>query len=576
MKSGTVSISSYAFWRSKITGIVIPKEVECIGNFAFSECTSLSKVSIEDVTSWYQIKFGNETSNPMNRGAQLYLNQELLTELTIPEDATLSDYAFYNCKSLQKVTFPNKVTKIGENAFYNVNAAVYIEDLKSWCSNEAIQSTPTCSLGFYVNGEALTRLTIPNGVDAIRAGAFQGCPTLKLVTIPEGVVTIGDNVFNGCGQLQKVTLPDTLEYIGYRAFYSTGLKSVKIPSAIIEIGDEAFYQCSLDSLYLPSLEAWMDSFAWAKGQTLNGRLSYVQAVYVNNVLLEDLVIPAGYDVITSSVFGNFPVKSITIPGTVKEIGNYAFWGCQKLEKLTISEGVQTIATGAFSYCFVLGELTFPESLTDIGRQAFFNCLSLQVLTIPGTVETIGNQAFGACFELKHVTFLTDMPQCGVDVFSRCPKLTSFAFPIQAAGANANILPSTAWIGGTCPLGSIYYQGTEEQWQEQNVTLSYPMHYNVQSFIPLASVTTDDYENYNYNFIMHSLSPVSGTFVIALYDDQGLIDIRTEVMSQGATSYISEGGNFVSTERIPTKFKIFFWNNLDDVQPICPGFEDVVI
>ena len=60
---------------------------------------------------------------PRNKIAQLA--EESLTELTAEDLAgisTISNCAFYSCKSLTKVTIPNAITKIGNNAF-------------DWCTN---------------------------------------------------------------------------------------------------------------------------------------------------------------------------------------------------------------------------------------------------------------------------------------------------------------------------------------------------------------------------------------------------------------------------------------------------------
>lgn len=59
----------------------------------------------------------------------------------------------------------------------------------------------------------------------------------------------------------------------------------------------------------------------------------------------------------AAICGN-QVKEIVLPDTVREIGNYAFYGCYYLEALTLSHRTHDIAGGAFTGCRHLKNLTF--------------------------------------------------------------------------------------------------------------------------------------------------------------------------------------------------------------------------
>ena len=91
--------------------------------------------------------------------------------------------------------------------------------------------------------------------------------------------------------------------------------------------------------------------------------------------------------------------NLTIPNSVKTIGNSAFSGCYGFTgKLTISDSVTTIGTSAFFNCFKFtGDLTIPNSVKTIGNRAFYNCYGFTGnLTIPNSVTTIGESAFMKC------------------------------------------------------------------------------------------------------------------------------------------------------------------------------------
>ncbi len=67
--------------------------------------------------------------------------------------------------------------------------------------------------------------------------------------------------------------------------------------------------------------------------------------------------------------GNFTKKYI-IPGTVRSIGNSAFYDNYYLEEVEFNEGLQTIGVAAFGYNFALKEIRIPSTVTAIENGAF--------------------------------------------------------------------------------------------------------------------------------------------------------------------------------------------------------------
>ena len=73
---------------TSLTSITIPDSVTEIEEDTFFDCINLKNVYISDLGSWCKINFGGFMSNPLCCGANLYVNRELATEITIPDSVT--------------------------------------------------------------------------------------------------------------------------------------------------------------------------------------------------------------------------------------------------------------------------------------------------------------------------------------------------------------------------------------------------------------------------------------------------------------------------------------------------------
>ena len=252
-------------------------------------------------------------------------------------------------------------------------------------------------------------VSLPDSLKIIRGHAFYKCTGLTgNLIIPENVTYIGEHAFNNCtGLTGNLIIPNKVKTIGNNAFYVCNGFSDKliIPNSVTSIGNYAFYRCTK-----------FTELSFEENSNLKTIGDYAFAGYYNGSSSDykmeftgELIIPNSVTSIGSHAFNlctkftklsfeeNSNLKTIgdyaftgyntfstismefagelIIPNSVTSIGNYAFFYCPKLTKLSFEENpnLKTIGNNSFYYNGFTGELTIPNSLTSIGSSAFYNC-----------------------------------------------------------------------------------------------------------------------------------------------------------------------------------------------------------
>ena len=267
-------IGQSAFENKSITSVTIPSSITSIDEDAFEGCYNLTSVHISDIAAWCGISFALSGapmfpySNPVYFAHNLYLNGELITNLTIPGSVTsIGTIAFINCTSITSVTINNGVEAIYSEAF-------------SGCTNLTSVSIPDSltSIGMWAFKNCNELIEIENGVSYIGNWAIDFDDSVATVVLREGTRVVAGGAFEYSSKLRSIVLPDGVTSIGIAAFYGcSNLTSVVIPDSVTSIESSAFYSyCPLNIKYRGSEEQWNDI---TKGEYWDGYDNNCSIIY---------------------------------------------------------------------------------------------------------------------------------------------------------------------------------------------------------------------------------------------------------------------------------------------------------
>jgi hypothetical protein len=195
---GVVSVGRRAFDDcKKLNSITIPNSLTSIGEDAFKECYGLKGVYITDLTAWCNIGYKTYNSNPLNFAHHLYLNNEEVFDLVIPDNVKfIQDYTFIGGESIKTVHLSDNVVSIGRWAFYGCKKLVSV--------NLPNSINQIGSLAFH-GCTQLPTVIIPSGIKTIEYGTFANCDELNLVVVPENVTDVRSDAFDKCTKLRIYT-----------------------------------------------------------------------------------------------------------------------------------------------------------------------------------------------------------------------------------------------------------------------------------------------------------------------------------------------------------------------------------
>ena len=201
-----------------------------------------------------------------------FLENKNITEIKISEGVkSIGDFAFKNCSNLSKITLPKSLNHIGKDAFLGT---AYYNNEKNWkipkksgdgnvdvtpkpgddviewediCAGDLtylyigtalikchfersylIKHNTTVIADYALYGEnKITELQLRNTIKGIGSNSFNGCENLGEIVIPEGICKIGDMAFANCSSLKKASVPQKLLNLGKDVFLNSAIYNDK-------------------------------------------------------------------------------------------------------------------------------------------------------------------------------------------------------------------------------------------------------------------------------------------------------------------------------------------------------------
>lgn len=490
-----------------LISVSIPNTITEIGADAFLGC-KIEKVYITSLQAWCGITFerkfskyggdycfveGEKTgpiswgsssttvrsniynSNPLSRGAHLYIDNHEITDLRIPQNIAeikggafadakyltsvdigdnvrvIGDFAFADNISLKSVTIGRNVETIGQGAFCRLvstksSAApdagatydakmndsikeVHIHDIASWLNiNFELGSNPLSSKTvLYMNGKKMKNVVIPNGTNKIKANVFPDF-ILSSVLLPSSLTSIEDVAFTS-KELKYVIVERNEPLPITSSMFSNRQNAVLyVPKGSKAAYEAANYWKDFKEIKELSKENQQETIAFADAKVKDicmeewdfngdGELSKWETAMVTSL---NRVFEKNKEITSFDELRYFTgLTSIT---------EFEFYECSNLTSVAIPGGVTSIGELAFRECSSLASITICEGVTAIGYKQFIELANLISVTIPNSVTSIGAFAFEGCSSLASVSIPNNVTSIGQYAFAYCSSLVSVTIP----------------------------------------------------------------------------------------------------------------------------------------------------
>ncbi|MBO7196462.1 MAG: leucine-rich repeat protein [Clostridia bacterium] len=466
---GDVKIGEYAFSRSMVESISIGDGLTVPAG-AFANCTNLKTVTIGNNVTVGEFAFYNDEYHAEGTTVKRYVynastgKQELkdfpvfkvvldgsITQLTIGNNVTLKDGAFYGASNLKSVSLGSDA-KIGRMAFYNcpslesidlskvreIGDSAFSGDVHYTYSDDSYSQVDINEKGEYTYCYYAAKLSSVDLSSAEKIGnsAFSLCKSLTTVVLGDGITHIPAAAFQYCDNLSSINL-GKVSTIGESAFAECALTGADLSSAI-KIGEYAFcYNAEMTALTLGDAEVIIGEGAFSYCDNLAEISGEENATYVGDYAFAGTKITDA-DLSAAKYIGTFAFYkddatefTVKLGNALSDMGDNPFANCivapfsstvkesflgkdyeTVIYTFDISDTIKVIdgsvyrvvPNGLELICW-MGEATalVADDTVRISAMAFAG-QDVRYVVLPYTVKAIGHKAFYGCDKLIFVSF----------------------------------------------------------------------------------------------------------------------------------------------------------------------------
>lgn len=229
------------------------------------------------------------------------------------------------------------------------------------------------------------------------------------VTVCEGVEYVSDEAFSCLESLEEISLPSTVDGVSVGFIHNNNCKKITVAEG---------------NQYLSSDE---NGVLYDKNKTTL------------------MIYPSGSE-----------TTEFTVPASVKEISNEAFFCAYKLKSVTLPDGLIRIGERAFFKTELLEKIEIPDSVIEIGHAAFEDS-GIKSVKISSSLTKLAASVFASCVNLIEVTIPDSVKVIENDVFWDCESLKTVAIPMSVTHIDASAFEDCA--------AEINYAGSQEDWNK---------------------------------------------------------------------------------------------------------------
>ena len=303
---------------------------------------------------------------------------------------------------------------------------------------------------------ALQKIDLPSGMKTIEEGLFQGCSNLKAVIVPDGVTSILDHSFQGCSSLEELVIPPSVSYIAENALDFERYQTVRVQLIQGSYSDLRFQELlkeySSKNVYDVQwvMIEYINNFSEKEPVEYFILSEHIAADTPDGDEITD-VLPEGDSDEAEEQFiseqkaeeesaSGFIVEGtklikytgsdsfVELPDDIETIGEYAFAGCNTVQKVIIPDSVNEIEMGVFSNCQNLKHVVFPFSDCTISVMMFSGCISLETIENHYFCSRIEEFAFSGCTSLKSFRIPENCGAIDYCAFDECSNLKELIIP----------------------------------------------------------------------------------------------------------------------------------------------------